>query len=1004
MSGNSVVVLNTGSPVSVTISAGGNPSCSGSPVTFTATPVNGGIVPAYQWQVNNGNAGTNSSSFTYNPSNNDVVKCILTSSIACPLGNPATSNAITMSVITSIPLSVSISAGANPVCSGTPVTFTAIPVNAGTTPSFQWKVNGVNAGTNNAAFTYTPVNNDVVSCYLTSSLTCATPATSNPVTMIVNPNLPVSVSIAAQQNPICSGTQDVFTATPVNGGPSPSYQWKVNGVNSGNNSSTFTYIPANNDIVTCVLTSNTACSTGNPATSNALTISVVSLLNVSVSIATSTNPVCAGTPVTFTATPVNGGSLPSYQWKVNGQNSGTNNAIFTYTPVNNDMVSCVLTSDATCAAGSPALSNTVTMTVNPILPVSITIAASMNPACMGFPVTFTATPVNQGTIPVYQWKVNGNNVGTNSPVYTYNPANTDAVSCILTSNATCETGSPATSNVITMTENINLPVSVSIAIASYPVCSGSPVTLTATPTFGGTNPSYQWMVNGVNTGTNAASLTYVPTNHDVVKCVMTSSALCTTGNPATSNSITLNVTQSLPASIVITATQNPACVGSYVTFRATPTNGGLYPAYQWQVNGVNVGNGLSSYTYRPANNDVVTCILTSDLPCVTGSPVTSNAITMTVTTPQPVSVSIAASQNPVCTGSPVTFTATPVNGGTYPDYEWDVNGMDAGTYTATFTYIPANNDVVTCYLYSNAGCVTGNPATSNAVTMVVGNNIPVSIAIVASANPVCAGSTVTITTNPTNGGTHPKYTWYKNNIPIPFTNVFLTSSYTYTPVNGDKIYVVMVSNGSCATTSPAFSNMITMAVTPLVGNAGPISGPSTFVPGHSGVSYSVAPIANATSYTWLYSGTGVTINGTGPSVTLNFATNATGGTLWVRGHNSCGDGMQSILVITRASSMPTPPPGTTTLTDNGRNDNILDISPEVTIFPNPVEDNLNIRSTADINTVQILNLMGQVVRSSNVGTKSSVFNISGLESGVYYVRVLMNDGYILTRKVIVRNY
>jgi 1,4-dihydroxy-2-naphthoyl-CoA synthase len=46
-----------------------------------------------------------------------------------------------------------ITADAQTICAGTTVTFAANPVNAGTSPTYQWKVNGVNAGTNNAIFT-----------------------------------------------------------------------------------------------------------------------------------------------------------------------------------------------------------------------------------------------------------------------------------------------------------------------------------------------------------------------------------------------------------------------------------------------------------------------------------------------------------------------------------------------------------------------------------------------------------------------------------------------------------------------------------------------------------------------------------------------------------------------------------------------------------------------------------------------------------------------------------
>ena len=51
-----------------------------------------------------------------------------------------------------------------------------------------------------------------------------------------------SVSIALQVHLIRSATDRVwtFTATPVNGGSSPAYQWLVNGLPVGTNSDTYT--------------------------------------------------------------------------------------------------------------------------------------------------------------------------------------------------------------------------------------------------------------------------------------------------------------------------------------------------------------------------------------------------------------------------------------------------------------------------------------------------------------------------------------------------------------------------------------------------------------------------------------------------------------------------------------------------------------------------------------------------------------------------------------------
>jgi hypothetical protein len=75
--------------------------------------------------------------------------------------------------------------------------------------------------------------------------------------------------------------------------------------------------------------------------------------------------VCDGTSVTFTATPVNGGAAPSYQWKLNGGDVGTNSATYTNSSLNNgDQISCELTSNAACVSGNPAVSNVLTMFVS----------------------------------------------------------------------------------------------------------------------------------------------------------------------------------------------------------------------------------------------------------------------------------------------------------------------------------------------------------------------------------------------------------------------------------------------------------------------------------------------------------------------------------------------------------------------------------------------------------------------------------------------------------------
>ena len=269
-------------------------------------------------------------------------------------------------------VSIALTTGTNPTCTGSSVTFTATPTNGGTTPAYQWKINGTNVGTNSSIFTSSTITSgQVVTCVMTSNLPGVTgnPATSNSITMTINSAVAPSVSIALTSgtNPSCTGAAKTFTATPTNGGTTPSYQWKVNGVNAGTNSATFsTSTLTASQVVTCVLTSNLACANPSTATSNGITVSFNAAVTpaVSIAITSGSNPSAAGASVTFTATPTNGGTTPSYQWKVNGVNAGTNAANFTTTTLTNgQIVTCVMTSNASCASPTTATSTGITMTI-----------------------------------------------------------------------------------------------------------------------------------------------------------------------------------------------------------------------------------------------------------------------------------------------------------------------------------------------------------------------------------------------------------------------------------------------------------------------------------------------------------------------------------------------------------------------------------------------------------------------------------------------------------------
>jgi len=134
-------------------------------------------------------------------------------------------------------------------------------------------------GATSATYTLTsPANGDAITVVMTSNASCAstTTATSNAVTVTVTTAVNPSVSIVANNTTVCTGTAVNFTATPTNGGTTPAYQWKKNGVNiTGATSATYTLTsPANGDAITVVMTSNASCASTTTATGNAVTIIV----------------------------------------------------------------------------------------------------------------------------------------------------------------------------------------------------------------------------------------------------------------------------------------------------------------------------------------------------------------------------------------------------------------------------------------------------------------------------------------------------------------------------------------------------------------------------------------------------------------------------------------------------------------------------------------------------------------------------------------------------------
>ena len=893
---------------SVAISATATTICAGTAVTFTATPSNGGTTPAYQWSKNAATiaGATNSTYVTSTVSNGDVFSVVLTSNAACASPTTATSAAINMTVNPTVTPSVSITATATTICPGASVSFSASSVNGGTSPFYQWQKNGTAIGgaSTSTYVTSTISNSDVFTATVTSNATCASPitVTSTGITMTVNPTLIPSVTIAASATTVCPGTNITFTPTPTNGGASPFYQWQKNGtaIGGASNSTYSTTAAVDGDIFSVVLTSNAACASPITATSPGVTITVTPTVIPAIAISATATTICTGTAVTFTATPTNGGATPAYQWKKNAVaiSGATNSTYVTSSVANGDVFRVALTSNAACASPTTATSAAITMTVNPILVPSVTIAASATTICPGTNITFTPTPTNGGTSPFYQWQKNGTAIAgaSNSTYSTTTAADGDVFSVVLTSNATCATPITATSTGVTITVNPVLVPSVVINASATTICTGTNVTFTPTPTNGGASPFYQWQKNGTAIG-GASNSTYSTTTAvtgDVFSVVLTSNATCASPTTATSPGVTMTVNSTLVPAVAITATATTICTGTAVTYTATPTNGGTTPAYQWKKNAV-VITGATNSTYVTStisNGDIFTVVLTSNAGCASPTTATSTGITMTVNPVLVPSVTITASATTICPGTNITFTPTPINGGASPFYQWQKNGTAiAGASNSTYsTTTAANSDVFSVVLTSNATCATPITATSTGVTITVNPALVPSVVINASATTICTGTNVTFTPTPTNGGASPFYQWQKNGTAISGAS---NSTYSTTAaVTGDVFSVVLTSNAICASPTTATSPGVTMTVNSTLVPAVAVTATATTICTGTAVTYTATPTNGGVTPAYQWKKNATTIAG---------ATNST----YVTSTISNGDIITVVLTSNAGCASPT---------------------------------------------------------------------------------------------------
>ncbi|MCX6295103.1 MAG: T9SS type A sorting domain-containing protein, partial [Bacteroidetes bacterium] len=762
LAGTTAVVVNA-LPATPTASNTG-PYCAGTTITL-ATPTVAGAT--YSW--------TGPSAFTsalQNPTRpSSTVAMAGTYSVTITNASGCTSLAGTTTVVVNALPATPTATNTGPYCAGATITL-ATPTVAGAT--YAWT--GPSAFTSALQNPTRPASTlAMAGTYSITITTGGCTSLAGTTTVVVNA-VPVTPT-ATNTGPYCAGAT-ITLATPTVAGAT--YSWT--------GPSAFTSALQNptrpSSTVAMAGTYSVTVTTGGCTSLIGTTAVVVNALPATPT-ATNTGPYCAGATINL-STPTVGGA--TYSWT--GPSAFTS-AIRNATRPAATVAMAGTYSVTVTTGGCTSLPGTTTVVVNPI-PAAPT-AGSNSPVCLGSTILLTSNTIAGAT---YSWT--GPSAFTSAiedpsrPTATAGMAGTYSVT-VTVSGCTSLVGT----TVVAVSGSV-VPTNSITASPSGAICAGTSVTFTATAGGGGTTPTYQWQVNGINAGTGGTTFTSSGLlNTDIVTCVLTSSSPCAAPTTATSNAITMIVNPVVVPSVsIIDSPGGAVCVGSSITFTATPTNGGTTPTYQWQVNGLNIGSGGTIYSASSlANSDIVTCVMTSNATCPSVLSATSNAITVVI---DPIlvptdTISITSGTNPTCSGQAVTFDAAITNGGSTPVYQWQINGVNAGTGLSTFTSSTLNNgDIVTCILTSNATCVSPASVTSPAITMVVDPT---------PATPTISQVGTTLTSSSATGNQ-----WYLNGVII----VGATSqNYTFT-VNGT--YTVVVTTGPCSSAASAPTVIINVGI------------------------------------------------------------------------------------------------------------------------------------------------------------------------------------------------
>ncbi|HZZ76098.1 MAG TPA: hypothetical protein VFE04_09235, partial [Puia sp.] len=221
-----------------------------------------------------------------------------------------------------------------------------------------------------------------------------------------------SASLTASPLTSCAGAQVTLTARGYFGVAPYGYVWQ--GLPQFNGDSVIKVNPDTTTVYTVQV--NDTCPGGAGPITKSISVNVLAKLPAPAF--TSNSPVCAGSQLILSA-PALAGTTYFIQNPAAGLGGGHYDSTAVFANVTT-AYSGTWIAVATSTNGCTSDTARTTVVVNPAVSPTVTISSSATNICSGTQVSFTATTSNPGNSPVYQWLLDGQKVGTNSPVYSSN--------------------------------------------------------------------------------------------------------------------------------------------------------------------------------------------------------------------------------------------------------------------------------------------------------------------------------------------------------------------------------------------------------------------------------------------------------------------------------------------------------------------------------------------------------------------------------------------------------